>query len=445
MGKRPKIANVFWRGEKAWGKIKHGGRTFRQPLDTTDPATARQRVQKWRQELEGQRWGEKPRRSFDEAATRFIDEHLPRLKPRGAQRYLQSLKMLVPTFEGKMLDEIGSALLSDFEGNRRRDGVSSGTIRNDLWCLSAMMTCAMEWEWIEGNKVSAYIRARAKRGMLPPSPPRTRYLSHDEEAELLRRCAGKLADVEGNRSDHIMLAAAMGLTIDIGLRKEELLDADWSMVDLERNEWNVPAALAKTGRKTGLGRTVPILPRSREILLRLPRSDQTSSVIWHAERRGDGGLVHVRYFDLLPMLLDIASGGRAYITKRELSKLAERGVKATDARRAEIAKLAEASAWSGSIPELIWHDLRRTCGCRLLQDYRMPIERVSKWLGHASIDQTQRAYAFLDVKHLHDAVAGQLGAPGALPAPEVVEASQPGAQKGARLTGQKSGVEGKRQ
>jgi integrase/recombinase XerD len=57
------------------------------------------------------------------------------------------------------------------------------------------------------------------------------------------------------------------------------------------------------------------------------------------------------------------------------------------------------------IPILTWHDLRRTCGCRLLQDRGMSIEEVSKWLGHSSIDVTQRAYAFLEDEQLHEAAA----------------------------------------
>jgi integrase len=49
-----------------------------------------------------------------------------------------------------------------------------------------------------------------------------------------------------------------------------------------------------------------------------------------------------------------------------------------------------------------WHDLRRTCGCRLLQVYRKPIEEVSAWLGHADIRITQKRYAFLNADRLHE-------------------------------------------
>jgi integrase/recombinase XerD len=191
------------------------------------------------------------------------------------------------------------------------------------------------------------------------APPFLRYLSQDEEGELLRRCKGKKGSRDNSgRSDHIMLATGIALTIDIGLRKEELLAADWTMIDLQRNEWTVPKRLAKSGRP----RSIPILPRSQKILASLPRSDQIKSVLWH----DDNGL-HRRYFDLLPMLQEIASGGRTYIFRREITKLKQKGLKLTAARRAEIAELREREAWANPIPDLIWHDLRRTCGCRLLE------------------------------------------------------------------------------
>ena len=62
------------------------------------------------------------------------------------------------------------------------------------------------------------------------------------------------------------------------------------------------------------------------------------------------------------------------------------------------------------IPNLTVHDLRRTCGCRLLQDWGFPIGHVSKWLGHATISVTERHYAFLRVDDLHNAVSKHIEA-----------------------------------
>jgi len=107
---------------------------------------------------------------------------------------------------------------------------------------------------------------------------------------------------------------------------------------------------------------------------------------------------------ILKMLQDIATGGRTYIFRREVTKLCQKGLELTPKRRAEIAQLQEKEAWADVIPNLRWHDLRRTCGCRLLQDLKLSMEEVSKWLGHASIEQTEKAYAFLEVEHLREAV-----------------------------------------
>jgi integrase len=59
---------------------------------------------------------------------------------------------------------------------------------------------------------------------------------------------------------------------------------------------------------------------------------------------------------------------------------------------------------------LRWHDLRRTCGCRLLQDHGLSMEGVKEWLGHHSVTVTEKAYAFLEIEDLHRAVQKSAGA-----------------------------------
>ena len=38
----------------------------------------------------------------------------------------------------------------------------------------------------------------------------------------------------------------------------------------------------------------------------------------------------------------------------------------------------------------------------------MTMETVSKWLGHSSISQTEKAYAFLETHHLHEAAGTKI-------------------------------------
>jgi integrase/recombinase XerD len=62
------------------------------------------------------------------------------------------------------------------------------------------------------------------------------------------------------------------------------------------------------------------------------------------------------------------------------------------------------AALKAGLEDLTLHDLRRTCGCRLLQDYGAPMEVISRWLGHSSIKVTETVYAFLTDEDLHQAV-----------------------------------------
>ena len=47
----------------------------------------------------------------------------------------------------------------------------------------------------------------------------------------------------------------------------------------------------------------------------------------------------------------------------------------------------------------------RTCGCRLLQNHGLSFAQVRDWLGHLNVQQTERAYAFLTVENLKEAIS----------------------------------------
>jgi len=56
--------------------------------------------------------------------------------------------------------------------------------------------------------------------------------------------------------------------------------------------------------------------------------------------------------------------------------------------------LAGAAKRAG-ITHVQWNDLRRTCGCRLLQERGLDLHKLSSWLGHRSVRVTERTDAFL--------------------------------------------------
>ena len=96
------------------------------------------------------------------------------------------------------------------------------------------------------------MRRRKKRG-LREAPARTRYLSHEEEGQLL-----------AHASPPVQIAVAFA--IDTGLRREEQFGLTWDKVDLQVGE-----ILLGTNTKSGKPRRVPLLPRAAQILAQMPR------------------------------------------------------------------------------------------------------------------------------------------------------------------------------
>lgn len=225
--------------------------------------------------------------------------------------------------------------------------VSGATVLRDLACLSsALEEFGVHKEIDIPNPVKSFVKRQKRKGILRESAPRTRYLSHEEEKQLSQHLPG-------------YMLPAFQVAIDTGLRSQELLSLKWNQVDLVKKEIFIPRDKAKSSR----ARIVPLLDRAGTILGTLPRHIKSDYVF--TNKKGE------RY-------LRFTKGWDAAVRRASLENL-----------------------W--------WHDLRRTCGCRLLQDYAMPIERVSKWLGHSTIAQTQRAYAFLEVEQLHESVRTKSG------------------------------------
>jgi integrase len=58
------------------------------------------------------------------------------------------------------------------------------------------------------------------------------------------------------------------------------------------------------------------------------------------------------------------------------------------------------------IAPLVWHDLRRTAGCRWLQRDGKTMEEVSILLGHSSVTVTENCYAFLEAETVAESFSG---------------------------------------
>ncbi|MDQ0349777.1 integrase [Ancylobacter vacuolatus] len=352
------MANIYRRGEIWWGRAQKGGEEFRRSLETRSESVARDRLRTWLDELDGEKWGKRPKITVDTACNLFLREHGPTLRPGSVKRYYSSIKWLTEQMGEKLLTAIGTAELREFETWRRTRGASAPTVRRDLACLSSIYGFAIEKEWVEVNPVSAFLRARKKRG-LKESPPRTRYLSKVEEARLLE---GAIPRVR----------AAIIVAINSGLRSEEQWGLTWDRVDLARKQVVIPKEIAKGKRD----RVVILLDPAVEVLKSMPRHIRSPYVFFHGGPKAIGPT-----------------------EPRRISRVEKDG-----SRFNHMLRGLKMAAERAGVSDLIWHDLRRTHGCRLLQDHGFTIAMVRDQLGHASVVQTEKAYAFLEVETRRSAV-----------------------------------------
>jgi integrase/recombinase XerD len=366
--------NLKLRGGVWWFRKRIAGEDYEESLQTGSVSVAKDRrdelLQRLRENGAGKRWRDARKRTFDDAAAKFAAEHYGDLKRKSCIRYSASIRNLAPTFEGVLLSDIGSAKLSEFEQVRRAQGVTDATILRDLACLSVIFTFAEIWEWGVVNPVKPYVKGRKLTG-LSEGQARTRYLAHDEEAEIL-----KFAPPKALR--------AFILLLDTGLRKEELYALKWPDVDFRNRELfirgNARSAIvdgvasADEGTKSRRDRYVLLWPRALELLkvMKAEMADLRSPYVFQTQAGG-------RYSNGSPTHYEALQGA---------------------VRRASKAREA---AGRQPIPHVELHDLRRTCGCRLLQDHGFSMEEVSMWLGHSSIKVTERHYAFLSKAELHKA------------------------------------------
>lgn len=369
------MANIYWVNGWAYGRKRIGGEEYRQSLGTKSKRDAQTAFKKWLIELERSVRAGTPTiagtATWQQAVDNFTINHFPTLKPGSQKRYVQSLLTLSPHFRELRLHEISKKAIGEFVTARRHAGklsqypgqktaISDSTIIRDLQCLSAVFTVANDFELCETNPANAYVKAHQHRGTLVNSDPRTRYLSHIEEENVLNAAyARATADGSIRRYEKFMIACAVALYVDLGFRRKELLGARRSWINSNSNEITVPAGFTKS-KKT---RTVPLLPRARRIIEMLPDNKHTDLLLWRTA-------MGKPFADLNKTFQGIARGVGVY--------------------------------------DVEVHDLRRTCGCRLLQDYRVKMAEVSAWLGHASVEMTEKVYAFLKTENLHDAIGGRV-------------------------------------
>lgn len=331
--------------------------------ETSHKASAAKRADAWHARLIATKFGEIEPHTFEEAAAEAAKRHFPSLKYKSRLRYETVFGHGIDKFGQILLSDIDSAVLSDYEQARREDGAKPNTIGLELRILGQVFKHSKKLKWFAGeNPCTAYLEEYATAD-IKARIKRENYLTHDMEEQILA--------VATNLWRFRMIFA-----IETGLRLEEWCSLLREHVDLKRDQIRVLADVAKNRSE----RKVPMTPRAREAYLwtlrMIPKSD-------YAFPRDDGQRI----------------AWNSPTVWRRLQEFAR-------------------AAWCPEVPEdqrlpphlsLGPHWLRKTCGCRLLQDRRFPMERVSKWLGHKTVAVTQASYAFLTIDHLQEMVVETQG------------------------------------
>jgi integrase len=153
---------------------------------------------------------------------------------------------------GKMrLDEITTQDVAKWLAELRQSGKAPATVEKIRITFNRSFELALKWG-------TPGVKANPVRGIPRPkfSNARDRFLSPDDAARLLKA-------TEASRNPQ--LKNIVGLLLLTGARKNELLQAQWQHVDLQRKVWFIPTS------KTGQSRHVPLSQAAIDMINQLPR------------------------------------------------------------------------------------------------------------------------------------------------------------------------------
>jgi integrase len=229
---------LYKRGKIYWTRFSHNGRRIQLSTKTSE----KQKAELFEKKLIADLWsqevlGEKPKRTWLEAALRWLQEkehkesisddvmHLEWLEPHLMHLTLDRIDR--DTIDYIIEKRLAPKIIIDKKGNQKVKVVTNATVNRTLEVLRAILNRAeKEWGWI--NK-APIVR------LLPEDNKRIRWLTHEEARRLISVLPSHLADL-----------AAFSLTT--GLRQANVLGLEWSQVNLVKKHALVHADQSKTKR-----------------------------------------------------------------------------------------------------------------------------------------------------------------------------------------------------
>jgi integrase len=287
-----------------------------------------------------------------EFAEQFLDYQASRTKPLTQAHQKATINTwLVPALGRLRLDQIARQHLDGLATAWAENSMPK-TINTRLGTVRRLLSLAVEWEIIPRVPRIEFMR-------IPKQNPR--FLTDEEMVALIDKA-------EKQWKEMILVALRTGLRIG------ELRGLQWGDIDLTRRVLDVQRTdpgrrtFDATDPKGNRARVVPLTIESAEALTRIkPDKARATDWVWPALLRRKG--------------------------ETRARARSEKGCWTAVVRAAKRAGLADVG----------WHTLRHTYASHLVMR-GIPIRLIQKWLGHASIKETEK-YAHLYPDHGHDAAS----------------------------------------
>lgn len=238
-----------------------GGKEVRRSTGTPDRKDAEEYEAALKRELWRQaKMGERPRKSWQDAVVRWIEE--TEHKASHADDLIH-LRWLDPHLGSAWLDEIDVDRVDAIKRARKGEGVSNATVNRTLSVLRAILRRAeRQWRWID--------RAAAV-SLLPEPKQRIRWLTREEADRLIAELPEHLADMAQ-------------FTLATGLRASNVTGLEWSQIDMQRQVAWVHADQSKSRRALG----VPLNASAIEVIRRWVGRHPTRVFCYRRRGRGEG-------------------------------------------------------------------------------------------------------------------------------------------------------------
>lgn len=282
---------------------------------------------------------------------RYIEEKLPYRSEANKKSFEQNLlwwkdklgAVLLKDITPKILAKYRDILLKEPDAratktlDKDKKTKTPATVNRYMACLSIVLTKACnEWEWLNENPMLKVDKCKEAKG-------RTRFLSAEEQADLLNACK--------NNSSTPLLYMLVVLALSTGARQGELLNLKWENVRFNKEEKNVTLYFMNT--KNGEHRSVIINSLGYELLME------------HSKVRK----IRTKYI----------------FARKD-------GLKPYDLRKQWNKALKEAN-----IKNFRFHDLRHTTASNLAMN-GASLRDIAEILGHKTMQMTQR-YSHLTKKY----------------------------------------------